>query len=188
MQHLHPTHVRFFRLVTPEQFLNRCKVICHVGPAGVWEKIVRHGFRTAEQLITEADLNEEERRTPLSTPRRESVRLRVRGEAVILRDQVSLFARKDLRAVLDNGSDVSDWIHLLNQRVYFFHGRDVDEEALGQIHPVRRRSGRDLALTTEGRRGSRIASRADQPEHRGRRPTKRSAEVGGHLRTALALY
>jgi hypothetical protein len=129
MQHLHPTHERFLRLVTPEQFLNRCKVICHVGPAGVWEKIVRHGFRTAEQLITEADLNEEERQTLLSTPRRELVRLRVRGEDVILRDQVSLFARKDPRAVLDNGSDVSDWIHLLNQRVYFF----TDETSMKKL-------------------------------------------------------
>jgi hypothetical protein len=106
--------------MTPEQFLNRCKVVCHVGPAGVWGQIERYGFRTAEQLITEADLNEEERQTLLSTPRRESVRLRVRVEDVILRDQLPLFARKDLRSVLDNGDDVSDWIHLLNQRVYFF--------------------------------------------------------------------
>jgi hypothetical protein len=64
-------------------------------------------------------LNEEERQTLLSTPRRESVRLTVRCEDVTLRDQVPLFARKDLRSVLDNGIDVSDWIHLLNQRVYF---------------------------------------------------------------------
>ena len=106
--------------MTPEQFLNRCKQICHVGPAGVWERIATHGFRTAEQLILEADLSDEERQRLLSTPRRESVRLRVRGEEVILRDQSPLFARKDLRTILDSGIDVSDWIHLLNQRVYFF--------------------------------------------------------------------
>jgi hypothetical protein len=106
--------------MTPEQFLNRCKLVCHVGPAGVWEQIARHGFRTAEQLILEADLSDEERQVLLSTPRRESVRLQVRGEEVILRDQGPLFARKDLRTILDSGIDVSDWIHLLNQRVYFF--------------------------------------------------------------------
>jgi len=106
--------------MTPEQFLNRCKLICHVGPAGAWEQISRHGFRTAEQLIFEADLSDEERQLLLSTPRRESVRLRVRVEDVILRDQGPLFARKDLSAILDSGIDVSDWIHLLNQRVYFF--------------------------------------------------------------------
>jgi len=106
--------------MTPEQFLNRCKMVCHVGPVGVWEQIAEHGFRTAEQLILEADLDEEDRQGLLSTPRRESVRLSVRGEDVILRDQGPLFARKDLRSILDNGLDVSDWIHLLNQRVYFF--------------------------------------------------------------------
>ncbi len=106
--------------MTPEQFLNRCKLVCHVGPAGVWERIASHGFRTAEQLILEADLSDEERQRLLSTPRRESERLRVHGKEVILRDQGPLFARKDLSTILDSGIDVSDWIHLLNQRVYFF--------------------------------------------------------------------
>ena len=39
---------------------------------------------------------------------------------MVLRDQGPLFARKDLSSVLDDGVDVSDWIQLLNQRVYFF--------------------------------------------------------------------
>lgn len=106
--------------MTPEQFLNRCKTICHVGPAGVWEQISDCGFRTAEQLILDADLTDDERQGLLSAPRRESVRLQVRGQEVTLRDQGPLFARKDLKSVLDSGLDVSDWIHLLNQRVYFF--------------------------------------------------------------------
>ena len=112
--------VRSFKPMTPEQFLNRCKVICHVGPVGVWKQVTKHGFRTAEQLILDADLTDEERQTLLSTPRRESVRLNVRGESVIIRDQGPLFARKDLKSILGDGLDVSDWIHLLNQRVYFF--------------------------------------------------------------------
>lgn len=106
--------------MTPEQFLNRCKVVCHVGPMGAWDRIAKHGFRTAEQLIMEADANEEERQELLTTPRRESVRLRVHGDDVILRDQGPLFARKDLKSLLDKGLDVSDWMHLLNRRVYFF--------------------------------------------------------------------
>jgi hypothetical protein len=106
--------------MTPEQFLNRCKVVCHVGPAGVWEQVTKHGFRTAEQLILDADLPEEERQALLSTPRRESVRLTVHGEDVVLRDQAQLFARKDLKSILGDGPDVGDWIHLLNRRVYFF--------------------------------------------------------------------
>jgi hypothetical protein len=106
--------------MTPEQFLNRCKVVCHVGPAGVWDQITRYGFRTAEQLILEADLDEEERKRLLSEPRREQVRLLVHGEEVVLRDQGPLFARKDLSSILGDGLDVGDWIQLLNQRVYFF--------------------------------------------------------------------
>ena len=115
--------------MTPEQFLNRCKVICHVGPIGVWEQVTTHGFRTAEQLILEADLTDEERQTLLSTPRRESVRLSVRGDAVTLRDQGPLFARKDLKSILGDGRNASDWIHLLNQRVYFF----TDETSMRKL-------------------------------------------------------
>ena len=106
--------------MTPEQFLARCKIVCHIGPAGVWEQISKTGFRTAEQLIVDADLTDEERQRLLSTPRRESVRLRVHGEDVTLRDQSSLFARKDPKSATDGGPDLSDQIHLLNQRVYFF--------------------------------------------------------------------
>jgi hypothetical protein len=115
--------------MTPEQFLNRCKVICHVGPAGVWEQVQKNGFRTAEQLILEADLNEEERQTLLTEPRRESVHLSVHGEAVTLRDQGALFARKDLKSILGEGLNVGDWIHLLNQRVYFF----TDETSMRKL-------------------------------------------------------
>jgi len=124
--------------VTPEQFLNRCKVICHVGPAGAWEQIASHGFRTAEQLILDADLDDEDRQHLLSMPRKESVRLRVGGEDVILRDQGPLYARKDLKTILDSGLDVSDWIHLLNQRVYFF----TDEAPLQKLlHKYVQRDG-----------------------------------------------
>jgi hypothetical protein len=115
--------------MTPEQFLNRCKVICHVGPAGVWEQVQKKGFRTAEQLILEADLTEEERQTLLTEPRRESVHLSVDGEAVTLRDQGALFARKDLKSILGEGLNVGDWIHLLNQRVYFF----TDETSMRKL-------------------------------------------------------
>jgi hypothetical protein len=115
--------------MTPEQFLNRCKVICHVGPAGVWEQVQKSGFRTAEQLILEADLTEEERQALLTEPRRESVRLSVQGEGVILRDQGPLFARKDLKSILGDGLNVADWIHLLNQRVYFF----TDETSMRKL-------------------------------------------------------
>jgi hypothetical protein len=108
------------QVMTPDQFLDRCKFVCHVGPVGVWDQIAKHGFRTAEQLILAADLSEEERQRLLSTPRRESIRLNVDGSEVLLRDQGPLFARKDLNAVLGEGLDVSEWVRLLNRRTFFF--------------------------------------------------------------------
>jgi hypothetical protein len=122
--------------MTPEQFLNRCKTICHVGPAGVWEQISRYGFRTAEQLILDADLTDEERQRLLSEPRREAMRLHVRGQDVTLRDQGPLFARKDLKSALESGLDVSDWIHLLNQRVYFFTDQTSMQKLLNKYVEV----------------------------------------------------
>ena len=91
-----------------------------MGPVGAWEHIEKHGFRTAEQLIMEADVSEEQRQELLTTPRPESVHLNVRGEDVVLRDQGPLLARKDVKTLLDKGLDVSDWIQVLNRRVYFF--------------------------------------------------------------------
>ena len=106
--------------MTPDQFLDRCKFVSHVGPVGVWEQIAKHGFRTAEQLILESDLNEDERQRLLSTPRRESITICVDGDEVLLRDQGPLFSRKDLASVLGDGLAVSDWVRLLNRRTFFF--------------------------------------------------------------------
>jgi hypothetical protein len=106
--------------MTPDQFLDRCKFVCHVGPVGVWDQIAKHGFRTAEQLILESEITEDERQHLLSTPRRESIRLCVDGGEVLLRDQGPLFARKDLASVLGDGLNVSDWVRLLNRRTFFF--------------------------------------------------------------------
>jgi hypothetical protein len=106
--------------MTPDQFLDRCKFVSHVGPVGVWDQIAKHGFRTAEQLILGSDLSEGDQQELLSTPRRESIRLHVDGDEVLLRDQGPLFARKDLTSVLGDGLAVSDWVRLLNRRSYFF--------------------------------------------------------------------
>ena len=156
-----------------EQFLNRCKVICHVGPGGVWEQIANHGFRTAEQLILQADLDEEERQTLLTTPRKESVRLSVGGEDVILRDQDSLFARKDLKPFLDSGLDISDWVRLLNQRVYFFADetpykkfldryveRDGSQDVIW-LSPLKLLAVEDIQLELTSKTAAAVARRTD---------------------------
>jgi hypothetical protein len=106
--------------MTPDQFLDRCKVICHVGPPGVWDRIVLRGFQTAEQLILDAELDEAQRQLLLTTPRKDPTSLRINQEVIPLRDQGPLFARSDLTTILGDGMTVSDWIHRLNRRIYFF--------------------------------------------------------------------
>ena len=171
--------------MTPEQFLNRCKTICHVGPAGVWEQISRYGFRTAEQLILEADLTDEERQRLLSEPRQKAVQLQVHGQVVTLRDQGPLFARKDLKSVLDSGLDMSDWIHLLNRRVYFFTDQTSMQKLLEKY--VQEEGAQDVVwlsplklLETEG-----LQLEPHEPEHGLDRPPERASEHGGDVRTAF---
>ena len=169
--------------MTPDQFLDRCKFVSHVGPVGVWEQIAKHGFRTAEQLILESDLNEDEQQRLLSTPRRESISLCVDGDEVLLRDQGPLFARKDLASVLGDGLAVSDWVRLLNRRTFFFTDqlsmeklRDKYAELDGAqeviwLSPLRviRLEGLCLELTTQNFWGD--------------CSSKRPAKDGRHLRT-----
>ena len=70
--------------MTPEMFLHRCPMLCHVGPIGAWEGIRRLGFRTASQLIADADLDDEDRSRLLTQPRRDSCRLIVHDMEVVL--------------------------------------------------------------------------------------------------------
>ena len=93
--------------MTPEQFTRRCRSLWHVGPAGSWERIRVQGFRTAEQLIRAADLDDATRAGLLREPRRTAVTLRVDGHDVVVRDQGRLFGRKDLTTILGDGLTVA---------------------------------------------------------------------------------
>lgn len=105
-------------LVTPDQFLERCKSLRHIAPAGTWEQIVQHGLRTADQLIRNADLDDDQRAKLLDSPRLEPVRLTVDGAEVVLRDQTGLIARKGPAAGDEPISPES--VHRLNRRLYLF--------------------------------------------------------------------
>lgn len=116
-----------------DQFLHRCPTLWHVGPAGSWEGIRRLGFRTAEQLINGAEhLDDDERRWLLTQPRRTAVRLTVDGSVVALRDQEPLLRRKDPESLMGDGLSVSDWINILNKRVYLFTDRTAMDKVLSK--------------------------------------------------------
>jgi hypothetical protein len=116
--------------MTPEQFLERCKTLWHVGPAGSWDRIARCGFQTAQQLIEAADLDTDEKSRLLTLPRRSAIVLHVGDQLVVLRDQEPLFRRRDLTSVIGDGMTVADWVGYLNRRVYLFTRRSAMEKLL----------------------------------------------------------
>jgi hypothetical protein len=109
--------------MNPDRFIELCPSLWHVGPEGSWDGIVRHGFRTAAQLIRRADLDEERAAELWTKPRPESVRLTVDGAPVVLRDQEPLFRKKDAASILGDGTDAEDWVRILNSRMYLFAER-----------------------------------------------------------------
>lgn len=115
--------------MTPEQFLSRCPSLWHVAPAGAWEPIESIGLLTAAQLIDAADLDDEARTALHGEIRPESVALHVDGHDVVLRDQSPLL-RGDLAGALAPGFEISDWVKLLNRRVYLYTDRAVLRKAL----------------------------------------------------------
>lgn len=115
-----------------EEFLQRSPHLWHVAPAGAWEAISKLGIRTAESLIRDSDLSEEEKRVLLTSPRRTAVTLTVSGNRVTIRDQGRLFQRRDLRTILADGMTEADWVGLLNQRVYLFADRTKRDQLLGK--------------------------------------------------------
>jgi hypothetical protein len=106
--------------VNQDQFLQRCKHMWHVAPAGAWDSIAARGIRTAEQLIGAADLSDDERSVLLTQPRPTDVTLKVDGVAVVLRDQAPLLKHPDLPSIMEDGLSVAEWVALLNRRVYLF--------------------------------------------------------------------
>jgi Family of unknown function (DUF7002) len=106
--------------VNVDDFLLRCPTLWHIGAEGSWEGIKRHGFRTAEQLILAADLDEAARERLMTEPRPEPVTFTVDGTTVTLSGQQQLLKRADLGSLMDDGMTIADWIGVLNQRVYLF--------------------------------------------------------------------
>lgn len=117
--------------MTPDQFLHRCKQLWHVAPAGAWESISKTGLQTAQQLIEQADLDEQARAELLTAPRPTASTLVVNGERVVLRDQEPLL-RADLTKLLEPGTSLSDWVGLLNKRVYLFTDKTAMDKALAK--------------------------------------------------------
>ena len=112
--------------MTPEEFIGHCPVLWHVGPPGCWERITRHGFRTAQQLIDAAELDAEARRSLIDEPRRRHVELRVGDNIVVLRD-LKVPRNRRLGCWRWNGQ-----VHGCRGRFGSVDGRAGDEPKLGR--------------------------------------------------------
>ena len=134
--------------MTPDQFLARCSQLWHVAPAGAWEAISTSGLQTAQQLIEAGDLDDEARAGLLSAPRAESVNFKVGEFEVQLRDQ-ELLVKTDISDRLAPGSDLSDWVRLLNRRVYLFTDKAAMQKMLDKYVE---RDGAQEVLTFSPRR------------------------------------
>ena len=104
--------------------------------AGAWDHISQHGFRTAEQLILAADLDDDARQVLLNEPRRDHVELKVDGHTVMLRDQGALFARKNWTTLLGDDLTVADWVQMLNRRIYLFASTEPMNKMLDKYLPL----------------------------------------------------
>jgi hypothetical protein len=93
----------------------------------------RLGLRTSEQLINAADNVDDDERTRLLTqPRPTKETLIVDGMTVVLRDQEPLLRRRDVGSLMGDGLSVSDWVRILNRRVYLFTDRAAMDKVLNK--------------------------------------------------------
>jgi hypothetical protein len=106
--------------VTPEQLIEHCPRLYHLTHADNLEAIQRHGLWSTSALLDRCGVVGAEREALEARRRPTSVTLvHSAGGTVTLRDQGPL-SEKRLAAVLTGGIDVTDWLRLINARVFFF--------------------------------------------------------------------
>jgi len=106
--------------LTPEALAERIPQVFHVCAPGACASIERHGLLSSEALLDLFGIGGEDRARLLSAPRKRGVPIThpVHGSAVP-NDNLPL-SEKVLRACLDDGLAPTDWLRLLNARVFFW--------------------------------------------------------------------
>lgn len=128
--------------MSPEELAKLCPRLFHLTDVNNLDGIRRHG------LLPTADLAEmSSAPSSILENRRESIRLEhsIHGFAVI-NDNKPL-SNKKLEHCLDDGLSVTDWLRILNQRVFFFV-RESDVRRLRQANANRQKRKLLLALDT----------------------------------------
>jgi hypothetical protein len=124
--------------VTAEDLAGLHPRLFHVTTPGAWRSIERHGLLSTAALLDLFGIDGA-RRAELTGQRRPSeIRIAhpVHGEAV-LNDNLPLSERA-LAGCLDDGLRPAEWLHALNQRVFFW----ADEAGLQRLLAARMNRGR----------------------------------------------
>lgn len=124
--------------MTPEDLAARHPRLYHVTTPGAWPGIARDGLLPPALLL---DLYEADAATRAAVLRRRPAEVGLRhperGEAVVM-DNLPLDERK-LAGALDDGLTPSDWLALLNERVFFW----TSEADLERLRGARAYRGRE---------------------------------------------
>lgn len=106
--------------MSPEELAKRHPRLYHVTEAGSWPSIKRHGLLSTSSLLDLFEVKGEDRKC-LETQRRPACVPLVHPDhgRVILNDNVPL-VEKALEKCLEEGLSSSDWMQILNARVFFW--------------------------------------------------------------------
>jgi len=128
--------------MTPEELSERHPRLLHVTLPGAWEGIRGRGLLPTSRLLDLFEITGDERerierrRRPAAVP----IRHPLHGTAVV-NDQIPM-TETALEKCLDDGLSPSEWLALLNRRVFFW----CDEEGLARLLGARANRGRALEV------------------------------------------
>jgi len=129
--------------MTPKDLTRRHPALFHMAVTGSWSSIKRHGLLSTESLLNLFEIGGRQRAEILTRRRPNPILIEhpKYGRAVI-RDQKTLNEAK-LAACLQNGLTTSQWLRMLNSKVFFW----VDSKRLTGLRDAREyRHARQLVL------------------------------------------
>ena len=114
---------------TLAEFTNIHPRFYHMSSDGAWRSLNRHGLLSTSAVLDLAGIAGQQRDRLERHRRLESVTLTIAGEDFVLRDQKPLNEAKLGACLVD--MTVSEWLFMLNQKVFFWPSQRRCEELLG---------------------------------------------------------
>jgi hypothetical protein len=117
--------------MTPEELAERHPYLYHVTEPGAWKGIKQNGLLSTTRLLDLFEVDKE-KRVIIETQRRPSSIIieHSRYGRAIINDNLPL-NEKSLANCLDHGLTPSDWLRILNSRVFFWASQDGLDSLLG---------------------------------------------------------